>query len=169
MTGRRSRGFTLVEILVSLVILAGVAIVLADTIGAGAVAHTRLDDTTRAWRVASDKLVELQVYQRWPGVGVQDETVERNGERWMVRTRISNGPYTDTRRVDIEVGPEPEPGQERLVTWSVFSLLGKPFSAASAGAAGSGAGGNPVGGEGNPAAAPPGFGSGSAGSTGEQP
>ena len=72
MTRRYSRGFTLVEILVSLVILAGVAIVLADTIGAGAVAHTRLDDTTRAWRVASDKLVELQVYQRWPGIGVQD-------------------------------------------------------------------------------------------------
>jgi general secretion pathway protein I len=88
-TRRHSRGFTLVEILVSLVILAGVAIVLADTIGAGAVAHTRLDDTTRAWRVASDKLVELQVYQRWPGIGVQDETIERNDERWMVRTKIS--------------------------------------------------------------------------------
>ncbi|MCK5874181.1 MAG: type II secretion system protein [Alcanivoracaceae bacterium] len=158
MTRRHSRGFTLVEILVSLVILAGVAIVLADTIGAGAVAHTRLDDTTRAWRVASDKLVELQVYQRWPGIGVQDETIERNDERWMVRTKISSGPYADTRRVDIEVGPEPEPGKERLVTWSVFSLLGKPYTAATAG----GAGGNP----GAPAA---GFGSGSAGTAGEQP
>ena len=165
MTRRHSRGFTLVEILVSLVILAGVAIVLADTIGAGAVAHTRLDDTTRAWRVASDKLVELQVFQRWPGVGVQDETIERNDERWMVRTKVSNGPYADTRRVDIEVGPEPQPGKERLVTWSVFSLLGKPFTAATAGGPGS----NPPGGAGNPDAAPTGFGSGSAGAVGEQP
>lgn len=161
MMRHQSRGFTLVEILVSLVILAGVAIVLADTIGAGAVAHGRLDETTRAWRVASDKLVELQVYQRWPGIGSQDETVERNGERWMVRTRVSNGPYADTRRVDIEVGPEPEPGQERLVTWSVFSLLGKPYTAAPAG--------TPGGGTGTPGEAATGFGSGSAGATGEQP
>jgi general secretion pathway protein I len=126
----RQKGFTLVEILVALMVLAFAAILLADTIGAGAVAHSRLDETTRAWGVASDKLVELQVYQRWPGVGVQDEIVERHDERWMVRTRISNGPYADTRRVDIEVGPEPSASQERLVTWSVFSLLGKPFDAA---------------------------------------
>lgn len=126
----RQKGFTLVEILVALMVLAFAAILLADTIGAGAVAHSRLDETTRAWGVASDKLVELQVYQRWPGVGVQDEIVERHNERWMVRTRISNGPYADTRRVDIEVGPEPSASQERLVTWSVFSLLGKPFDGA---------------------------------------
>ncbi|MEE4252233.1 MAG: type II secretion system protein [Alcanivoracaceae bacterium] len=132
---RRQRGFTLVEILVALMVLAFAAILLADTIGAGAVAHSRLNETTRAWGVASDKLVELQVYQRWPSVGVQDEIVERHDERWMVRTKISNGPYADTRRVDIEVGPEPESAKERLVTWSVFSLIGKPFdgSAASGG------------------------------------
>jgi general secretion pathway protein I len=141
MNRRRGRGFTLVEILVALVVLALVSILLADTIGAGAVAHSRLDDTTRAWRVASDKLVELQVYQRWPGVGVQEEVVERHDERWLVRTKVSNGPYADTRRVDIEVGPEPESGKELLVTWSLFSLLGQPFNAASAGGgAGSGAG-----------------------------
>ena len=126
----RQKGFTLVEILVALMVLAFAAILLADTIGAGAVAHSRLDETTRAWGVASDKLVELQVYQRWPAVGVQDEIVERHDERWMVRTRITNGPYEDTRRVDIEVGPEPTSSRERLVTWSVFSLIGKPFDAA---------------------------------------
>ncbi|MDF1630244.1 MAG: type II secretion system protein [Alcanivoracaceae bacterium] len=125
----RQKGFTLVEILVALMVLAFAAILLADTIGSGAVAHSRLDQTTRAWGVASDKLVELQVYQRWPSVGVQDEIVERHDERWMVRTKISNGPYADTRRVDIEVGPEPASAKERLVTWSVFSLIGKPFDA----------------------------------------
>jgi general secretion pathway protein I len=127
---RRQSGFTLVEILVAVIVLAFATILLADTIGAGAVAHVRLNDTTRAWGIASDKLVEMQVYQRWPATGTQDEIVERHDERWHVHTKISKGPYNNTRRVDIEVGPEPEQGKERLVTWSVFSLLGKPFDAA---------------------------------------
>lgn len=139
----RQQGFTLVEILVAMMVLAFAAILLADTIGAGAVAQGRLNETTRAWGVASDKLVELQVYQRWPSVGVQDEIVERHDERWMVRTKISNGPYADTRRVDIEVGPEPESANERLVTWSVFSLIGKPFDAAAAPGGAPSAGGTP--------------------------
>lgn len=130
-------GFTLVEILVAVIVLAFATILLADTIGAGAVAHGRLNDTTRAWGIASDKLVEMQVFQRWPATGTQDEVVERHDERWLVHTKISKGPYNNTRRVDIEVGPEPESGQERLVTWSVFSLLGKPFDAATEKAAGS--------------------------------
>lgn len=136
----RPHGFTLVEILVALMILAGAAIVLADTFGASAVAYNRLDNTTRAWLVASDKLVEMQVLQQYPGVGRNDEVVERHGERWRVRTRISNGPYADTRRVDIEVGPVSEPGQPEQVYWSIFSLLGKPFNAAGNNA---GAGGTP--------------------------
>lgn len=136
MTVARQRGFTLVEILVALMILAGAAIVLADTFGASAVAYNRLDNTTRAWLIASDKLVEMQVLQQYPGVGRNDEIVERHGERWRVRTRISNGPYADTRRVDIEVGPVAEMGQPEQVYWSIFSLLGKPFTAASATAAG---------------------------------
>ena len=139
---KRVRGFTLVEILVALVVLASVTIVLADTIGAGAVAHTRLEDSTRAWQVAADKLVELQVYQGWPAVGNQDEIVERNGTRWQVRTRVSSGPYADTRRVDIEVGEWRE-GQPRQVAWSLFSLIGQPFNAA----------GNNTGGAGGPGSA----------------
>lgn len=126
---RRAAGFTLVEILVALVVLASVTIVLADTIGAGALAHTRLEESTRAWQVAADKLVEMQVYQGWPAVGTQDETVERDGTRWHVRTRISEGPYADTRRLDIEVG-EAGDGDKRQVAWSVFSLIGKPYEAA---------------------------------------
>jgi general secretion pathway protein I len=123
------RGFTLIEIMVALMVLAFSAILLADTFGASASAYTRLDNTTRAWTVASDKLVELQVFQQWPGVGIQDEVVERHNMRWQVRTRVTEGPYADTRRVDIEVGPQAEPGAERLVFWSVSSLLGKPFDA----------------------------------------
>ncbi|PKM22068.1 MAG: type II secretion system protein GspI [Gammaproteobacteria bacterium HGW-Gammaproteobacteria-14] len=124
MTHRQS-GFTLVEILLSLVILAFAAILLADTFGASASAFSRLNKDTQAWLVASDKLVELQVFQQWPATGTQDEIVERGGQRWQVRTRTTEGPYPNTRRVDIEVGLAAEGGGWQP-NWSQFSLLAKP-------------------------------------------
>ena len=96
-------------------------------------AYSRVDDKVRAWMVASDKLVELQVFQEYPAVGTNDSREERFGETWNVRTRVSNGPYPDTRRVDIEVGPEAGFGEESLVFWTQSSLLGKPQAAVQAG------------------------------------
>lgn len=120
------RGFTLVEILVALVVVMMGVVVLSQSLGGAASAYTWLDERTRAYMIASDKLVEMQVYQQWPSTGTQDEVVERNEERWRVRTRVSNGPYPGTRRVDIEVGPEPAFGREPHTSHTLSSLLAQP-------------------------------------------
>lgn len=120
------RGFTLIEIMVALVVLMMGVIILSQSLNGAASAYSWLDERTRAYLVASDKLVEMQVYQQWPGTGTQDETVEREDERWRVRTRVSNGPYPGTRRVDIEVGPVPEFGQPAHTSHTLSSLLARP-------------------------------------------
>lgn len=109
---RRTRqgGFTLVEVLVAVVVLGLAAVALSNAFGGSIRGHTRMEDRTDAWLLASNKLVELQVYTQYPKVGVQDERLELEGRDWRVRTRVSEGPYPDTRRVDIEVGPEPDSG-----------------------------------------------------------
>lgn len=122
----RQRGFTLVEILVALAVLVSAVVVLSDALGGAARNYSRLEEKTQAWQVASDKLVELQVYQQWPGTGTDDSRVERFGVQWLVRTRISGGPFPDTRRVDIDVGPAPEGNEDWAVFYSLASLLGKP-------------------------------------------
>lgn len=120
------RGFTLVEVLVALTVLAASITVLSQTLGGAADIFSRLEDKTRGYQVASDKLVELQVYQQWPGTGTSDSRVERFGRQWRIRTEVSEGPYPDTRRVDIEVGPQPEGGENWAITYTMASLLGKP-------------------------------------------
>lgn len=132
-------GFTLVEVLVAVIILGLAAVTLASAFGGSANGFSRIHERTRAWLIASDKLVELQVYQQWPGIGTQDDRREAEGREWKVRTTVSNGPYPDTRRVDIDVGPMPAQGEDFYVTYRQTSLLGKPF-AGSAGAAGTGTG-----------------------------
>ena len=132
------RGFTLVEVLVALVIMASGVMMLSASIGGSANGYARIDDKTRAWMVAADKLVELQVFQQFPPVGTNDETVERFDRDWRVRTTVSNGPFPDTRRVDIDVGPEAEFAEEEAIYWTQSSLLGKPYESTAAGTSGSG-------------------------------
>ncbi len=119
-------GFTLVEVLVALMVLAAAITVLSQTLGGAADIFNRLESKTQGYQVASDKLVELQVFREWPGTGTSDDQVERFGQTWRIRTEVSEGPFPDTRRVDIQVGPRPEGDEDWGITYSMASLLGKP-------------------------------------------
>lgn len=115
-------GFTLVEVLVALAVLVSAVVVLAQSIGGAASAYTWMEERTDAWLIASDKLVELQVFHEWPSTGTHDETVERDDKRWEIRTHVSDGPWPGTRRVDIEVGPE----DSGHTSHTLSSLLARP-------------------------------------------
>lgn len=121
-------GFTLLEVMVALVILVLAMMSLSQTLGVATGSYARLDDKMQAYQLASDKLVELQVYQKWPSTGTQDDRQDRFGRTWKIRTKISTGPYPDTRRVDIDVGPVPKTGQDWSIYYSLASLIGKPGS-----------------------------------------
>ena len=121
------RGFTLVEVLVAVSILALVMVTLGQSMGATARAYTNINETHLGFLVASDKLVEMQVYQQWPTTGTSDSEVTRNGRDWWIETTISVGPYPDTRRVDIEVGPL-QGDDKGGMAYRLASLIGKPAS-----------------------------------------
>lgn len=123
---RTERGFTLLEVLVALVVLTAAVTILSQALGGAVNTQNRLEEKTRAFQVAGDKLVELQVYQEWPSTGTGDSRIERFGRTWRIRTRVSEGPYPDTRRVDIDVGPQPKNGEDWAIHYSLASLLGKP-------------------------------------------
>lgn len=123
-----AKGFTLIEVLVALTVMSLTVVMLVDAISGSADQYGRVDAKIQGWMVASDKLVELQVYQEYPNVGRNDSFVERFGKSWNVTTIVAEGPYPDTRRVDVEVGMEAAFGAEQTVLWSQRSLIGKPHS-----------------------------------------
>ncbi len=119
------RGFTLLEVLVALAILAMVMLALGQTMGGAVRSYSHLDDKTHAWMIASDKMVELQVYARWPSVGSQTDHLERNGIKWLVTTTVSKGPFQNTRRVDISVTTQ-EAADQGGSLYILSALIGKP-------------------------------------------
>jgi general secretion pathway protein I len=112
----RLRGFTLIEILIALTVLAVAmgAIIKATGDYTGSVAHLR--DRTMADWVARNVLNDFQVRKEWPVVGERKGSMEMGHSAWAWRAVISQTDETELRRMDVEVLPEDSDRQAEPVT-----------------------------------------------------
>lgn len=122
------QGFTLIEVLVALGILVFSMMALMQSLSTASQHTLMLDEHTQGYLLASNKLVELQVHQEWPNTGTQAEVVEINEQSWRIRTKVAEGPYPGTRRVDIEVGPVRVNAGEWMPVYQTLTMLGAPPS-----------------------------------------
>ncbi len=98
-----SWGFTLIEILAAVAIL---AIALAAIIsGMGRYANTAsyLKQKTVALWVAHNRLTELELDPGWPAEGKSDDEVEMGGIKWKWFVEVKKTSDDRLRRVDIRV------------------------------------------------------------------
>ena len=99
----RVRGFTLVEILVALAI---VAIALAAGMRALAQATdsaAALKDRTLALWVAQNRLAAAQAASPWPPLGTASGDAEQAGTRFVWQASVTTTPNPAFRRIDITV------------------------------------------------------------------
>ncbi|ALP54305.1 hypothetical protein Tel_14770 [Candidatus Tenderia electrophaga] len=119
----KQRGFTLLEVLIALAIL---AVALAAAIK-GISSHvgniSYLKERSLAHWVGMNALTELRVSGRYPSAGEikGDESMAGREFSWVIKvTEVEGG---DVRRLDVRVVPENDP--ERPLT-SLIAYIGKP-------------------------------------------
>ena len=96
-------GFTLLEILVALFIVAiGIAAVSKAT-GSTISMVQNLENRLMANWVASNQLSELRLTRNWPNVNESDSKVEYAGRIWYVKQNSTTTTDADILRVDIKV------------------------------------------------------------------
>jgi general secretion pathway protein I len=100
----RTRGFTLLEVLVALAVIAFALASLIKVTGGGAANAAYLRDKTFAHWVAENRLAQMSTRKNfWPSTGTDDGEMEMAGREWFWTTRVKDTPDRDMRRIDVEV------------------------------------------------------------------
>lgn len=116
----RNRGFTLLEILVAMTVLAIAMAAVIKTLGAQARNSEYLELRTLASWVAQNKAAEFQLSKQWPGTGEQNGSAQFAGRDWQWDTRVTNTEDPNIRRLDVRVS------QDKKTVASVIAYLGQP-------------------------------------------
>jgi general secretion pathway protein I len=114
---RRQRGFTLVEVLVALAVLAIALTAVMRTMAQAIDATATLRERNVALWVAQNRLAEHQMRRDWPAPDTKTGDTEFGGEKWFWREQVSTTPEATIRRIEITIRrqADSEDTQARLV------------------------------------------------------
>ncbi len=117
------RGFTLLEVLVALAVLAIALAAIIRGVSANAFNSAYLRDRTFAHWVAENRLAELQVDRTWPGAGESKGTAMMAGREWYWKLTRKETPDPDVLQIVVEVRADPD---DRDPVSSLDGYLGRP-------------------------------------------
>lgn len=118
-----AQGFTLMEVLIALAVLAIGMIAVIGTAGTSTRQAAELKDETFAHWVAMNELTTLRLASAWPDVGTHKGEADMAGQQWHWQVVISTTSDPDLLRADIDVSNALAPD---TVVSSLTGFIGQP-------------------------------------------
>ncbi len=108
---RRARGFTLIEVLIALAVIAIALLALTRTASIEVQSFDGLRERTLAGWVAADVLGDTRLATPFPATGRSDGRMQLGGRDWRWTRDVKATPNAEIRRIDIDVflGDTPAP------------------------------------------------------------
>ncbi len=123
MSTRSPRGFTLIEIMVALAV---VALTLGAGIKAAASLTQQAQRQTGQWLAqlcAENELARLRLSTQWPGIGESDTACEQGGRTLRVRLGVQATPNPNFRRIEARV--DDAAANDGVTLLSLSTVLGR--------------------------------------------
>jgi general secretion pathway protein I len=119
---RREHGFTLLEVLIALAVLALGLMALIGTTGSAARDSAHLRDKTFATWVGMNELSMLRVQQSWPNDDSLNGDADMGGQKWHWKATMTKTADPGLLRIDIDVS-FPDHADDVITTVSGFMGL----------------------------------------------
>lgn len=100
---QRGAGFTLIEVIVALAVIAVVMAALHTASRSAIRGGGYLEERTLAHWIAANELARMQLDATWPDIGNQEGFVDMAQRRWHWQARIEPTPEPDVRRIEFSV------------------------------------------------------------------
>lgn len=120
----KTRGFTLIEVVVALFVIALGMGALLTTLASSADTVSYLRDKSFAQWIALNRLSELRLSTGRPETGVTRDTVEYAGSNWVWQQEISEAGIGGLLRVDVRVARVGDDDDAQLPEGDDFASLG---------------------------------------------
>lgn len=104
-SARQSRGFTLIEVIVALVVISLGMLGVIQAVSQTASNTGYLRDKTLAHWVAMNRLTEVRLQKAAPAVTKSSDEVEMAGRHWKWTMNVTQSGVETIRRIDISVRP----------------------------------------------------------------
>lgn len=121
----KTRGFTLIEIMVALIIFAVLSVTLLVRLGDSIRSEQYLESKTLASLMAENVLADMRIKEEWSDVRSDNRTVNMAGQRWEVKITVTDTENENLRRVNVQVGPDTGRSRKDNYVFSLTSYIGR--------------------------------------------
>lgn len=118
----KQQGFTLVEVLVALAIVAIAFTAVLRVVALAADTAATLQDRSLALWVAQNRMARHQLEKAWPAIGTREGKDEMADRKWYWKDKVTTSLHKDIRQIEIEVGD----AETKHILASLIGAVRKP-------------------------------------------
>ena len=121
----RTKGFTILEVMVALVFFALIGMVLQSVTGATVNQYLSVRHKMFASWIAENKLAELRLSKTLPAAKENKESIEFANEEWELKTKIITTENPDINRAELDIYSIDQSTNKKRKQLTVTSFVGR--------------------------------------------